>query len=69
MQKVKYQPKDLEKEAPETVERLQFFREPFIFARDQMPVFVKTLTETVTNIFEDGAEEDEAGTQEAIVIE
>jgi len=43
--KVQYQPieKDLQQERPEDVERLDFFREPFIFSYDQISVFWKTL--------------------------
>ncbi|KAI9061472.1 hypothetical protein FKP32DRAFT_1528295, partial [Trametes sanguinea] len=43
--KVKYEPRDLDKESPDVVERLSFFKDPFMFARDQMTVFLKTLTE------------------------
>ena len=50
--KVRYQPRDLDKEDPDIVNRLNFFREAFMFARDQMTVFLKTLTDTVSNIFE-----------------
>ena len=52
VQKVRYQPRDLDKEDPDIVSHLNFFKEPFMFARDQMVVFLKTLTDTVTSIFE-----------------
>ena len=73
VQKLKYQPKDLEKERPEIVERLQFFKDPFIFARDQLTVFVKTLADTVVNVFEGDEGEGDASTADAsaepIIIE
>ncbi|KAH9928473.1 uncharacterized protein BXZ73DRAFT_48442, partial [Epithele typhae] len=50
--KVKYVPNDLDKEDPDIVERLDFFKDPFMFARDQMTVFLRTLNETVQGIFE-----------------
>ncbi|PIL24471.1 hypothetical protein GSI_14225 [Ganoderma sinense ZZ0214-1] len=59
VEKVKYIPKNLELEKPELVERLQFFRDPFMFSRDQMTVFLKTLTDTIAAIFE--GDEDAAG--------
>ncbi|TFK89461.1 hypothetical protein K466DRAFT_486803 [Polyporus arcularius HHB13444] len=52
LQKVRYQPRDLDKENPDIVGRLGFFKEPFMFSRDQMAVFLKTLTETVAGVFE-----------------
>ena len=68
--KVKYQPKDLEMLEQGVVDRLQFFRDPFIFARDQMTVFVKTLTETVAAIFEgDDGESGAEPSVEAIVVD
>ena len=59
VEKVKYIPKNLEVEKPELVERLQFFRDPFMFSRDQMTVFLKTLTDTIAAIFE--GDEDAVG--------
>lgn len=41
---------------------LDFFKDAFIFARDQMPVFLKTLTERMANVgqpTDDEAEEDQ----------
>ncbi|KAI0647559.1 hypothetical protein C8Q79DRAFT_1000445 [Trametes meyenii] len=52
VRKVKYEPKDLDKENPNIVESLAFFKEPFMFARDQMIVFLKTLNDAITGIFE-----------------
>lgn len=43
--KCQYWPLSLELESPEFRERLDFFRESFIFSRDQMNVFMKTLGE------------------------
>lgn len=43
--KVEYLPKDLDKEQPDLVQKLEFFGEPFIFAYDQLHVFFKTLSE------------------------
>ena len=52
MQKVRYTPKDLDQESTDIVGRLGFFKDAFMFSRDQMTVFLKTLTDTVSNIFE-----------------
>ncbi|KAI0374655.1 hypothetical protein BV20DRAFT_960794 [Pilatotrama ljubarskyi] len=70
--KMKYEPKDLDKESPELVERLGFFKDPFMFKREQMTVFLKTLTDAVINIFEpegegDGADGDES--PEVIIVD
>ncbi|CDO77647.1 hypothetical protein BN946_scf184963.g4 [Trametes cinnabarina] len=71
--KVKYEPRDLDKERPEIVERLAFFKDPFMFARNQMTVFLKTLTDTVSSIFEPEGEGDESGavdrSPEVVVVE
>ncbi|OSD08335.1 hypothetical protein PYCCODRAFT_1356535 [Trametes coccinea BRFM310] len=71
--KVKYEPRDLDKESPDIVERLAFFKDPFMFARDQMTVFLKTLTDTVSGIFEPEGEGDDSGvadqTREVIVVD
>lgn len=71
VQKLKYQPKDLEKEPPEVVTHLGFFADAFMFTREQMHVFIKTLSENVTNIFsadEDEGEDGEAGNTQADAI-
>ncbi|KAL1939126.1 hypothetical protein VTO73DRAFT_10167 [Trametes versicolor] len=69
VQKVKYEPKDLDKENPELVERLAFFNNPFMFARDQMTVFLKTLTDTVAGVFEPDAEPGMDDSHEVIVLD
>ena len=70
VEKVKYIPKNLEMERPDYVERLQFFKEPFMFARDQMTVFLKTLTDTVAGIFEsDESGDGPGGEDEPIIVE
>ncbi|KAJ8501688.1 hypothetical protein ONZ51_g443 [Trametes cubensis] len=70
--KVRYEPKDLDKEPQDIVERLSFFKDPFMFARDQMTVFLKTLTDTIAAIFEPDAEGDGSGVHddpEVIIVE
>ncbi|KAI8982867.1 hypothetical protein BD414DRAFT_491382 [Trametes punicea] len=69
--KVKYEPKDLDKEPPDLVERLLFFKDPFMFARDQMTAFLRTLTDGVAKLFEPDHEgEDDADqTPEIIVVD
>lgn len=57
--KVQYQPKDLEKEAQDFVEGLDFFKDPFIFAHDQLYVFLKTLTEKVSPDTQEGDNDNE----------
>ncbi|CAL1705247.1 unnamed protein product [Somion occarium] len=62
IRKIEYQPKDLDKELPELVDKLDFFRDPFIFAHDQLHVFLRTLSERfqpVASQDEEQEEEDE----------
>ncbi|RPD64540.1 hypothetical protein L226DRAFT_474144 [Lentinus tigrinus ALCF2SS1-7] len=68
VQKVRYEPRDLDKEDPDIVSRLNFFKDPFIFARDQMTVFLKTLTETIGGIFEEDEPGDASGPQTEIIV-
>ena len=56
--KCQYWPLNLENETAEFRERLDFFRESFIFSRDQMSVFMKTLGERLAAT--QGEEEEEA---------
>ncbi|KAI0695872.1 hypothetical protein C8T65DRAFT_664592 [Cerioporus squamosus] len=68
VQKVRYQPRDLDKEHPDIVGRLGFFKDAFMFSRDQMVVFLKTLTETVTGVFEVDENGEPPGTEAEIVV-
>lgn len=45
LQKMQFEPLDLEKERSAYVERLGFFKEPFVFQYDQLHVFIKSLSE------------------------
>ncbi|KAH9950253.1 hypothetical protein B0H21DRAFT_724014 [Amylocystis lapponica] len=58
---IKYEPLNLDKEPPEFVKNLDFFKDPFMFSTDQMTVFLKTLTDRLGSMqsSEDEAEEDE----------
>ncbi|KZT71421.1 hypothetical protein DAEQUDRAFT_764002 [Daedalea quercina L-15889] len=63
LRKCKYTPQIVE--VPEWFERLEFFREPFLFAWDQLTVFLKTLTEKVgAAINPDGEDEDDEEEEE-----
>ncbi|KAI0748687.1 hypothetical protein C8Q80DRAFT_753382 [Daedaleopsis nitida] len=64
VQKMMYQPKDLDHEPPEYAARLGFFKSAFMFSRGQMSVFIRTLGESVANIF-DG--EEAGGTTEILM--
>jgi len=69
-EKVRYQPLMLEQETPKFVEALEFFREPFLFSSNQMPVFLKTLTDKMTSIQESYQnEEDEDEDEDDDVVE
>ncbi len=57
--KVLYQPKDLDKEQPEFLERLDFFNASFGFVYDQLHVFLKTLMDKVTDTAESQEEPEE----------
>lgn len=57
--KVLYQPKDLDKEQPEFIERLDFFSASFGFVYDQLHVFLKTLIDKVTADTSESQEEPE----------
>ncbi|GJE96444.1 hypothetical protein PsYK624_126410 [Phanerochaete sordida] len=56
--KCQYWPLNLERESREFRQRLDFFKESFIFSRDQMSVFVKTLGERLAATLE-GDDDDE----------
>lgn len=47
MLKAEYRPKDLEKESEEFIQRLDFFKDPFLFGYDQIFVFFKTFVEKI----------------------
>ncbi|PCH37755.1 hypothetical protein WOLCODRAFT_114105 [Wolfiporia cocos MD-104 SS10] len=68
LHKVQYNPRDLQNEPPEFVEALDFFREPFVFSRDQLPVFLKTLTEKLNGIA-DNEEDEQKEEPEVITID
>lgn len=57
--KCHYWPLNLEKETPKFKERLDFFNESFLFARDQMCIFIKTLGERLGATQSEGDTEDE----------
>ncbi|KAI0780413.1 hypothetical protein BD413DRAFT_1576 [Trametes elegans] len=59
LHKVKYEPRDLGMVQPEIADNLSFFKEPFMFAHDQMTVFLKTLTDTLSTILEPEGEIEE----------
>ncbi|KAI0636428.1 hypothetical protein C8Q77DRAFT_1051096 [Trametes polyzona] len=67
VRKVKYEPSNLDKEPPEIVESLNFFRGPFMFTRDQMTVFLRQLADTFLGIFEPDVEADNSA--EVIVVD
>ncbi len=52
IQKILYSPNNLELESSELTERLGVFKSAFMFSREQMAVFLKTLTDAVTGMFE-----------------
>ena len=61
VKKIKYTPYGLENETPEIVEGLNFFKSPFMFSDEQVPIFLKTLTDSVIAIFETDEPESQAG--------
>ena len=56
--KMQYIPLDLDKERPEYVERLEFFKEPFIFQYGQLNVFHKSLVDRFPSP-QNGSQEEE----------
>ncbi|TCD66186.1 hypothetical protein EIP91_001680 [Steccherinum ochraceum] len=62
--KMQYEPLDLDKERPEYVERLDFFRDPFVFQYDQLHVFLKSLVDRVPQTEGNSEEDDEAADME-----
>lgn len=58
--KCQFWPMNLEMETPEFREKLDFFADSFVFSREQMGIFIKTLTEKLvatTTESEDDVEE------------
>ena len=58
--KMEYIPINLENESDEFKAKLEFFKTAFIFERDQMHVFMKTLAEHLASMNEETESEDEA---------
>lgn len=54
--KMEYIPVNLENESDEFRAKLEFFKTPFLFERDQMHVFMKTMNERLSIINEGGDE-------------
>lgn len=44
---IKYSPLELDKEAPDFVEKLRFLGETFTFGREQLALFLKTMYDTL----------------------
>ncbi|KAH9930598.1 uncharacterized protein B0H18DRAFT_992395 [Fomitopsis serialis] len=59
IRKCKYAPQTLPGEEPEFFQRLDYFREPFLFSWDQLTVFLKTLTEKMAEAVNPEGDEDE----------
>ncbi|OBZ69170.1 hypothetical protein A0H81_10976 [Grifola frondosa] len=68
-EKFRYTPLNLDKELPEFVQRLSFFKDPFAFSYGQMTIFLKTLTDTMAGVQGNGEEEDEMAEDEAVMVE
>ena len=67
--RMKYQPYNLENEPEEFVKALKFLGHAFIFARDQLPIFLKSLTENVDNAVRGAVEEDMSEGEEVVGME
>jgi hypothetical protein len=66
----KYIPKGLDQETDESfIERLDFLRDPFTFAKDQLDVFFKTLTERLKMPLPDEDEDEDADEVDGTVAE
>lgn len=68
MQKVRYQPLNLQMEPEDFINKLDFFKDAFIFSRDQLPVFLKTLSDRLGDIARSETEQNELDDDEVVVI-
>ena len=61
-----YSPNELQKEQPEFVAALDFLNAPFSFRKEQLQIFLKTLSEQITKAINAGADdgEEEEGEEE-----
>lgn len=57
--KCHYWPLNLDKETPQFKERLDFFSDSFLFSRDQLYTFMRTLSERLAGTQSDDETEDE----------
>lgn len=65
---VHYIPLDLDKEAPDYVEKLGFLGGPFTFSRDQLPLFLRTVYTNMGEATKED-EEDDGGDDEVQIME
>ncbi|KAI0929030.1 hypothetical protein AcV5_006410 [Taiwanofungus camphoratus] len=68
VQKVRYQPLNLQMEPEDFINKLDFFKDAFIFSRDQLPVFLKTLSDRLGDIARSETEQNELDDDEVVVI-
>lgn len=54
-----YSPLDLDKEAASFVDKLTFLNEGFTFRKEQLQIFLKTLSERVSDALGRGGDEDD----------
>ena len=54
-----YSPLDLDKEAASFVDKLTFLNEGFTFRKEQLQIFLKTLSERVSDALGRGSDEDD----------
>lgn len=71
--KIRFIPQNLEKEPEDFITTLGFFKDPFMFARNQLAVFWKTLSERLGDPPEAGQDdededEDEEEEQEGVMV-
>ncbi|KAH9832989.1 uncharacterized protein C8Q71DRAFT_713472, partial [Rhodofomes roseus] len=72
VRKCKYTPLNVDDKDPEFFQRLEFFKEPFLFAWDQLTVFLKTLTDRMAaavNPEDEEGEDDELEDEEGGAVE
>lgn len=65
---IQYHPTSLDKESPDYVEKLGFLSAAFLFERNQLALFLRTLYTTVEDIVKGGRESEDGEEDEEMVL-
>ncbi|KAG6856373.1 hypothetical protein H0H87_005138 [Tephrocybe sp. NHM501043] len=61
---VHYTPRELDRESPDFVDKLDFLKEPFSFPRSQLPLFLRTIYTKISDALKEEDSDDDESVQE-----